>query len=164
MATEKQMEKLQNQVRETYYKAYADALEKELNEDKFDWVCNLHREIVIRLCKIVPRRTDIHDKIAENMDPIIFRQMLENKCFKPEDFVKLVTYVFDWIKKLCSPARDREVEASLQKLFESMKKGSTLGLLVPQFIFAVHHQLDLIDEDMGSDKSVELKKLLERKK
>ena len=90
--------------------------------------------------------------------------MLENKCFKPEDFVKLVTYVFDWIKKLCSPARDKEVEASLQELFESMKKGSTLGLLVPQFIFAVHHQLDLIDEDMGSDKSVELKKLLERKK
>jgi hypothetical protein len=153
---------MQQQVKDTYYKAYKDALEKDLNEDKFDWVCKLHSEIVIRLCKIVPRRTDIHDQIAENMDPVLFRQMLENKCYKPEDFVKLVNYVFLWIKKLCSPARDEEVDRSLQALYSSMQGGDTLGKLVPHFIFGVHEHLDHIEEDMAQhkDKVDELKKVL----
>ena len=153
---------MQQQVKDTYYKAYKDALEKDLNEDKFGWVCKLHSEIVIRLCKIVPRRTDIHDKIAENIDPVLFRQMLENKCYKPEDFVKLVNYVFDWIKKLCAPARDEEVDRSLKALYSSMQGGDTLGKLVPHFIFSVHQQLDHIEEDMvqHKDKVDELKKVL----
>ncbi len=151
---------MQKQIKDTFYQSYKDALEQELNEDKFDWVCKLHSEIVIRLCKIVPRRTDIHDQIAENMDPVLFRQMLENKCYKSEDFVKLINYVFDWIKKICSPARDVEVDRSLHELYESMKGGATLGKLVPQFIFSVHQHLDNVDEDMNSDKAKELKKLL----
>jgi hypothetical protein len=156
------MQNIEQQVKDTYYKAYKDALEKDLNEDKFDWVCKLHSEIVIRLCKIVPRRADIHDQIAENMDPVLFRQMLENKCYKPEDFVKLVNYVFDWIKKLCAPARDDEVDRSLQALYTSMQGGATLGKLVPQFIFGVHQHLDHIQEDMAqhNDKVEELKKVL----
>lgn len=156
------MQQIEQQVKDTYYKAYKDALEKDLNEDKFDWVCKLHSEIVIRLCKIVPRRSDIHDQIAENMDPVLFRQMLENKCYKPDDFVKLVNYVFDWIKKLCAPARDEEVDRSLQELYTSMKEGATLGKLVPQFIFGVHNQLDNIQGDMDQqkDKINELKKVL----
>ena len=42
--TEKSLEKIKEQLKESYDKAFKDALEKELNEDKFDWVCNLHRD------------------------------------------------------------------------------------------------------------------------
>ena len=56
------MEKIENQIRDTYYKAYKDALEKELNEDKFEWVCKLHAEIVCRLCLLIPNRKDLHGK------------------------------------------------------------------------------------------------------
>jgi len=156
------MQKIEAQIRDTYYKAYRDALEQQLNEDQFDWVCKLHREIVIRLCQLIPKRKDLHDKIAENMDPVIFKQMLESKTYRPEDFVKLVQYVFGWIKKLCAPVRDAEIDASLNRLFGMMQNRATLGKLVPEFVFSVHKHLDQIDEDLNSDKSKELKSLLKK--
>jgi len=143
------MKRIEKQVRETSYKAYTDALELQLNEERFDWVCKLHNEIVIRICSMIPKRTDLHNRIAENMDPVLFRQMLENKCYKPENFVALINYVYEWIGKLCAPARDEEVARSKAALFKSMEEGATFGKLVPQFIFSVHEHLDTMDEDMN---------------
>ena len=142
------MQNIEAQIRDQYYKAYKDVLEEQLNNDRFHWVCNLHKEIVIRICQLIPKRKDLHDQIAENMDPVIFKQMLESKTYRPEDFVKLVQYVFGWIKKLCAPARDAEIDASLNRLFGMMQNRATLGKLVPEFVFSVHKHIDQIIEDL----------------
>ena len=85
--TEKSLEKIKEQLKESYDKAFKDALEKELNEDKFDWVCNLHREMVIRICSLIPNRPSIHDRIAENMDPIISNMLsLKQRNLKIKSF------------------------------------------------------------------------------
>ena len=144
-----EMENIQKQIRQTYYKAYKDALEEQLNNNNFNWVCKLHDEIVIRICSMVPKRTDIHNRIAENMDPILFRQMLENNCYEPKNFVALIEYVYGWIGKLCAPARDEEVARSKKQLYTMMEQGATFGKLVPMFIFSVHEHLDAMDEDMN---------------
>jgi hypothetical protein len=138
---------MEKQVRETYYKAYRGALEEQLVQKNYDWVCKLHRELVIRICAQIPKRADLHDTIAENMDPVLFKQQLENDCYKGDDFHKMVNYVYEWIKKLCSPARDTEVQASLDALYASMGNGDTFGKLVPAFIFGVHEHLDQIEQD-----------------
>ena len=156
------MQKIEAQIRDTYYKAYKDALEQQLNDDNFEWVCKLHKEIVIRLCQLIPHRPDFHDQIAENMDPVIFKQMLESKTYRPEDFVKLVHYVFGWIKKLCAPVRDSEIIESLAALHKLMNDRATLGKLVPEFVFSVHKHLDQIEQDLNSDQSKELKSLLKK--
>ena len=135
------------QIKETYYKAYRDLLETNLNDKNYEWIIKLHREIVIRLCKLVPRRTDVHDEIAEHLDPVLFRQQLESYTYKGEDLYKLVTYVYSWLKRLCAPSRDREVAESLNGILESMKT-DTFGKIVPNFILSVHHHIDLIEEDM----------------
>lgn len=138
---------MEKQIRDTYYKAYKNALEEQLVQNNYDWVCKLHREIVIRICSLIPKRSDLHDQIAENMDPILFKQQLENNCYKGEDFHKMVHYVYGWIKKLCSPARDTEVQASMDLLYKDMQNGDTFGTLVPKFIFGVHEHLDQIEQD-----------------
>ncbi len=135
------------QIKETYYKAYRDLLETNLNDKNYEWIIKLHREIVIRLCKLVPRRTDVHDEIAEHLDPVLFRQQLESDTYKGEDLYKLVTYVYSWLKRLCAPSRDSEVAESLNEVLESMKT-DTFGKIVPNFILSVHHHIDLIEEDM----------------
>ena len=155
---------METQIRETYYKAYKDALKEQLNNDDFDWVIKLHAEIVHRICALIPSRHDLHDKIAESMDPVIFRQQLESKTYKPDDFVRLVNYVYDWIKKLTSPARDDKVARSQEALYKSMQDGATFGTLVPEFILSVHAHLDDIHEDMGTEESKKFKELMQSKK
>ena len=149
---------------ESYDKAFKDALEQELNNDKFDWVCNLHREMVIRLCGLIPNRSDIHNQIAENMDPVIFRQMLENKVFNFESLCNLINYVFSWIKKLCSPFRDSEIQSSIESVYKMAQDGGTLGKIVPHFIFEVHRHIDNIEKDMKGDTAKDFKKFAEARK
>ena len=155
--TPEQMQKIESQIKETYYKAWADMIEKELNEDKFDYVCKLHSEIVVRICNTIPNRGDIHDIIAENMDPVLFKQQLENKAFTGPDFLNLVQYVYTWIKRLCSRARDKGIEDSLNEIMKNVNEGKTMGQLVPIFLIKVHGHLDDLDQDLGRETSVNFK-------
>ena len=162
--TEKSLEKIKEQLKENYDKAFKDALEQELNNDQFDWVCKLHREMVIRICSLIPNRPDIHNRIAEDMDPVIFRQMLENKAFNFESLGNLINYVFGWIKKLCSPFRDPEIQSSVEGIYKMAQEGGTIGKIVPHFIFEVHHHIDNIEKDMKGSTAQDFKKFAEAKK
>lgn len=138
---------MEKQIKDTYTKAFTDALKEDLNHDNFDWVCKLHREIVIRICSIIPKRSDLHDEIAEKMDPILFRQMLDNKCYKGEDFCMMVDYVYSWLLRLCAPVRDEEIQKTLEELYSGMSN-KTFGDLVPLFVVGVHKHLDNIVSDL----------------
>lgn len=142
------------EIKETYYRAYKDLLETHLNEKKYDWIIKLHAEIVTRLCKLVPRRTDIHDEIAEHLDPVLFRQQLESNTYKGEDLYKLITYVYSWLQRLCAPSRDDEIKESLNEVLDSMKT-ETFGKIVPNFILSVHHHIDWIEEDICKFKALQ---------
>lgn len=155
--TPEQMEKLEAQIKDTYYKAWTDLIEKELNEDKFDYVCKLHSEIVVRICSAIPNRGDIHDIIAENMDPVLFKQQLENKAFTGPDFLNLVQYVYTWIKRLSSRGRDQSIEDSLNEIMKNVNEGKTMGQLVPIFLIKVHSHLDDLDQDLGRETTVQFK-------
>ena len=151
-------------VRETYYKAWTAALGQELIEDKFDWLCSLHREIVIRICNAIPSRHDVHDKIATDMDPIIFRQMLDNNVFGGKEFMTLVEYVYNWIKKLSSPARDKSIIESEAQLMTNVGRGHTIAQLVPAFILGVHKHLDDLETDLGRDITKDFRRMIEMSK
>tara|TARA_B100000925_G_C21955157_1_gene450837 strand:+ start:424 stop:873 length:450 start_codon:yes stop_codon:yes gene_type:complete len=138
---------MEKQIQDTYTKAFKNALKEDLNNENFDWVCKLHREIVIRLCSIIPKRSDLHDEIAEKMDPIVFRQMLDNKCYKGEDFCAMVDYVYSWLLRLCAPVRDEEIQKTLKELYSDMTN-KTFGDLVPCFVVGVHRHLDNIVTDL----------------
>ena len=129
-----------------------DALEKDLNANNYDWVCELHRGLVIRICSIIPSRGDLHDRIAEKMDPVIFRQMLENQCFTGDDFLAMVNYVYDWLLQLCAPVRDDDIKRTRAGLVEAMTT-LTFGRLVPMFLKGVHTHLDRIEKDVKRVKS-----------
>ena len=153
---------MEEQIHNTYIKAFKTALEEDLNDEKFDWVCKLHREIVIRICSIIPRRNDLHDQIAEKMDPIVFRQMLDNNCFKGEDFVAMVDYVYGWLYRLCAPVRDDEIKKTHEELYNSLSS-VTFGQLVPMFVIGVHGHLDNIVKDLANEQTTEMKKIIQNK-
>lgn len=154
---------METQIKSTYNKAWGDLIEAELNDNKFDLICKLHREIVIRICSCIPSRSDLHDKIAENMDPVLFRQQLEHKVYTGEDFLNMIQYVFTWIKNLSSPARDKDIEKSLNEILKQMNDGMTFGKLVPSFVLKVHGHLDDLEEDLGRDTTKKFQEFVKNK-
>jgi len=97
------------------------------------------------------------------MDPVLFKQQLENKVYSGEDFLNMVQYVYTWIKNLSSPSRDKDIENSLNVLLKHMNEGVTFGKLVPEFILQVHRHLDDLETDLGRDVTKKFKEFVKEK-
>jgi hypothetical protein len=144
-------QKLHKQLKQQFQKAFDELLEQKLKEKDYEWVTRLYVEIRDKICALIPRRADVHTQIKEQMDEVIFRQMLEADAYKPEDLVNLIGYVFHWFTQLQSPARDASTEKKKQALFALLSTpGTTLASFVPVFVKTTHAVLDEIEEDKAA--------------
>ena len=75
----------------------------------------------------------------------------------------MVQYVYTWIKNLSSPARDKDIENSLNELLKHMNDGVTFGKLVPEFVLKVHRHLDDLEIDLGRDVTKKFKDFVKEK-
>ena len=90
----------------------------------------------------------LRKEIEECMDVELFDQMIRNNAFSGEDFYKLINYVFGLIKKLGSPARDKNVDKKKQEILDVMMNGGTFADIVPIFIKNANDTIDLIYIDI----------------
>ena len=128
---------LRKQVQTAYKDSFRAKLTSEIDAGSAEgviWLCTLHRELIIRLCSYLKRNTKIQDEIAEHCDPIIFKQLIENKCYKLED-----------------------LNGCMVECVEGKKKFSSL---ICDFIIKVHGDMDVLDGDFESKECKEFKAFL----
>ena len=144
------MERIQKQIKDTYHKAFFDLLEQKVHEEPpdYDWIFKLYLEIRNKLTKLLKSSSALRIEIEENMDPVIFNQMMRNNAFNGTDLFNLISYVFDKIKQLGSPARDQNTDEKKNQIFDLMKNNGTFAQIVPLFIKNSNICIDLIYEDM----------------
>jgi len=82
------------------------------------------------------------------MDVVLFRQMIENKAFGGSELYNLINLVFEWCKKLGSPARDNEVDKFKFQVLGLMKNNGTFAQIVPLFIKNANECIDNIYKDL----------------
>ena len=158
---------LRKQVEKAYKDSFRENLIREINagsEEGVIWLCTLHRELIIRVCSYLKANTKIQNEIAEHCDPVIFKQLLENKCYKLEDLSGLINYVYSWLKRLCAPIRDNHLLSSLKdlndRIVECGKGKKQLSELICDFIVRVHSDMDVLDGDFNSKECQEFKEFL----
>ena len=142
-------ERLKEQIRETYKRAFFDLLEQKVGEDPdYDWLTRLYGEIRTKLITLL-RKGELRTEIEETMDCDFFKQLISNNVFSPENFYATIRYVFAKCKQLGSPARDCETDAKLKEIVDFVDSGeATFATLVPLFIKNANECLDAIYEDM----------------
>ena len=158
---------LRKQVQTAYKDSFRVKLTSEIDGGSAEgviWLCTLHRELIIRLCSYLKRNTKIQNEIAEHCDPIIFKQLIENKCYKLEDLSGLIHYVYSWLQKLCAPIRDKHLAGSLEDLngciVECVEGKKKFSALICDFIIKVHGDMDVLDGDFESKECKEFKNAL----
>jgi len=144
------MERIHEQIKDTYHKAFFDLLEQKVRQEPpdYDWISKLYGEIRDKLMLFLKKNSPLRSEIEESMDPIIFNQMMRNNAFNGTDLFNLISYVFDKIKQLGSPARDNTVDTKKNEIFNLMKNNGTFAQIVPLFIKNANICIDFIYEDM----------------
>jgi len=151
MDYDRSMELIEQEVRNTYKKAFFNLLEKKVSSDPpdYDWLTRLYDEIREKLVVLLKEGSNLRNEIEESMDVALFKQMISNKAFDPADLSKLIYYVFTKCKQLCAPARDGETDAQLKEIVDHMESGeATFSTIVPMFIRNTHVCLDRIYDDI----------------
>jgi hypothetical protein len=141
------MERLERQVRENYLKAFDAIVEQSLVDKEFDYIVRLYDELRQRIARQIPNRMDLHQSIAEHMDIVLFKQLLEHDHFKAEDLQQLMSYVFGWFERLQAPARDATTAAAKARVLGTIDGRHTFGQIVVAFLRTSHTVLDEIEAD-----------------
>jgi len=151
---------LRKQVEAAYKTSFEQRLIEEIekgSQESVKWLCILHRELIIRLCSYVKNRSDIQDEIAENCDPIIFKQMLENKVYGLKELALFGDYVYGWLMKFCAPVRDESLKEYLDNFKQACGDCSTgkrkFSEVICEFIMQFHAAMDAVDEDFKSEQT-----------
>ena len=150
-AFDKNVNRLTEQVKETYKRAFFDLLEEKVGASPpdYEWLTRLYGEIRTKLIALLREGSQLRIEIEESMDCDFFKQLISHNVFSPENFYVLIRYVFEKCKQLGSPARDAEVDIKLQEIVDFVDSGdATFATLVPLFIKNANECLDAIYEDV----------------
>ena len=141
---------LHNQIKDTFHKAWRDALEAKVREEPpdYEWIVRLYAEIRHKLTFFLKKGSTFRNEIEESLDVQLFEQMIRNEAFKGPEFYKLVSYVFDTCLKLGSPGRDNDVKAKKEEVLESLKSGAVFAVLVPLFFKNANITVDWVLQDL----------------
>ena len=147
----KQSDSLNKQLNTQFKKAFFDLLEDKVRQEPpdYDWITRLYAEIRTRLSSLLRDGSVVRKEIEESMDVELFRQMIENKAFGGTELYNLINLVFEWCKKLGSPARDNEVDKFKFQVLGLMKNNGTFAQIVPLFIKNANECIDNIYKDLN---------------
>ena len=104
-------EKLFEQIKNTYVKAYWDTLVEELKEEPPNTriLEVLLNEIVHNICSLIPNRKDIHHTIKENIDVSFITNQIKYQVYDFKDFYNLVSYIKDKLIDFGCAADDEDI-------------------------------------------------------
>lgn len=138
------MNKLENQIKEMYNKAFYDIIDETIasNSPDYEWILNLYAEIKQRLIRYIKKDSKTYQLIDEQFDISLFKQMIENDVFNVDSLFKLINTTFYWIETLQAPARDQSTKEAKNRVLNAPQEK-----MVSTFIKEVNLCIDLLDED-----------------
>ena len=138
---------LENQIKNQFYKALEDSLEKMLNtqpmkQNDIKWFIELCEEIKQRLNSLTPNRKDLQNQLNTSFDTQLIKQMMENQAFEHNDIIHVTNCVFERLMMLCAPVQDKQI----QQLKNEIENEQNFGAGIAKLILETNKIIDEIEK------------------
>lgn len=107
-------------VRDLVHRAFWDALESDMDQQKYDKLINLMKELKLYLMASAPNRNDIHQEIDTVIDIKLWEQMLTHNAHNIKDITNLFDYVYDKLLKWSAHQEDANILQFKKELDEKL--------------------------------------------
>jgi hypothetical protein len=136
---------MQQQITESFHRAFIERIKEAINNREYYYIVNLLEEILQRLCSLIPRRIDIHQNLAREIDLVLIRQMLENNAFGNQEFEQIMNTFFRTISWLQAPIDRAELE-EVKGEFNSLDGTISWAESVAPFFLKINKLIDRIEQ------------------
>lgn len=153
---EKYFNNLFKQITDNYHKAYWDILRQELENNDFNGVLKILKEIKTLFKNLLPNSNKFHIELDEYMDIDFIAQLINNNVFDKNNLDGIVSYIISNLKKLQSPSDDKDTENWEKEVKEILDKGESYANFLPSFFKVVLDKLIKINNQVKIIKDSEL--------
>lgn len=115
---------MEQQIKETFHKAFSDILESNAEKGDVTYIEKLVDEMIERLCRLVPSRTDIHKKLKDDIKQNI-------------DY-SIQLRIINWVEKFQAPTHDKKTK----------KIKTELPKKISEFVKEFHEHLDMVENEI----------------
>ena len=135
---------LAERIREQARAAFADRVTAALvsgSEEDVEWVAALYAEMRDGLCALVPRRSDVHERLRASFDVDFLKQRLRHRAFDAPAVRSIVLSSYAALAQLQAPSRDGPTARQQEELLALLdEKG--LAAAVAQFVLRFNDELE----------------------
>ena len=136
--------KIKNKIEFNMRMAYWDKFEEELNNNKTNMLVIVLEELITNLCNCIPNREDIHHEIRETIDRELLIQMIEQKVFYKDDFLKISKYIIHLLKLFQCASEDKNTIKFEEELEKKINNNEKLEYIVRYFLEYIFEKLSNI--------------------
>ena len=137
---------MENQIKENMNAAFYNIIKHAINNNDFDYIVRLYKEIRDRLAQMLFNKNgNAYKALLEDFDIQFFEQRLRNNAFDSHSMQSLVVKTFSWIHRLQMPIRETESEQAKIRVLQNV---TSMDEMVPNYIREVHGCIDTMEQDM----------------
>lgn len=154
-----QQQKLQNTITTIMNKAFWDSLKDDLDNQNYQHLVILIKEIKIKLCAFTPNNITLQTEINEALDEEFLNQLFIHKTFEPQHFFNIIQFIINRLKMYCMPIRDKELKDFENKINVELSKPTIVySVFIPMFFKEIHHHMDTLTQDINNYISCQVSK------
>jgi hypothetical protein len=137
-------EKIFTDVERTVRRAFWDVFEENFNAQKYEHIKILLDDVKQFIFDLVPRRTDLHREINENVDSELIYNMIVNNAITQEQILGVMMFIIKYIEMLQEPSQDEDTRLFKQNLLDKCNSGVELPKLLRFFFSTTLMKLERI--------------------
>lgn len=101
--------KLEQMIESVAKRAFWDTMREDMAEGKLEkWIPSLAETVLAKILRLLEPSKSLYREVSDSIDVQLIRQQCAAGSY---DHEKLISYVLDLLPRICSPARDQDVQS-----------------------------------------------------
>lgn len=152
-------------IRDTMHLAFWNKLESEIKTKNYEMLLDVLDETRIKICQMIPKRTDLHQTLYEHIDIELLEQMLKHDAVDNSYIYNTIQFIIDQLKQLDSLEDEPYYEIwrlHVNKRLEDPE--CPLYMLLPIFLRETFFRIEKIDYNIKLFKESDLYKVIKERR
>ena len=143
---ESAVQQIQQEVTQTYQKAYWDMIKEQLENQDYELLLKLLEEVRNKLVSYVPNRSDLRQQLEDRLDVQFLRQMINHQALEKEEIYCYLQYLTQQVRSMQAPADNAETDSwwgDMESKYQA--EDFSYATFFPIFFQGVYQMLEKIE-------------------